>query len=117
MTVFLKDILMKTHSEFQILGRVGKIKHVGPTLRVTIAADYGKRGEDGTFEAKPFWNEVTIFNDKTAKWVGDNINAGDLVFSRGTIRQTSYESNGSTVYGVTLASDEFSLLAEKHVTG
>lgn len=38
---------------------------------------------------------------------------GDLVHVRGTIRQTSYEKDGQTVYGVTLAADDFDLLGSK----
>ena len=104
---------MKTFAEYQIIGRVGNIKEVGNTLRVSIAAEYGKRNNNGDFESNPFWNEVTIFNDNTAKWVRENVQPGDLVHTRGTIRQTSYEKDGTTVYGMTLASNQFDLLARK----
>ena len=104
---------MKTFAEFQIIGRVGKITEAGSTLKISVAADYGKRAEDGSWDSKPFWNTVTIFNEKTVNWIKDNIEVGNLVHTRGTIRETSYEKDGATVYGVTLAGDEFSRLAVK----
>lgn len=52
---------MRTFSKFQIMGRVGRVKEVGPTLRVTIAAEYGRKDETGEFRANTHWNEVTLF--------------------------------------------------------
>lgn len=75
---------MRTFAEFQIIGRIGKIREVGSTLRVTIAADYGKKDRSGQYQSNPFWNEVTIFNENVAKWVRENSNPGDIV-KRGAI--------------------------------
>ncbi len=104
---------MQTFAEFQIIGRIGKINKAGATLKISIAADYGKRSENGSWDSKPFWNTVTIFNEKAVHWIKDNVQVGDLVHTRGTIRETSYEKDGATLYGVTLAGDEFSRLAKK----
>lgn len=104
---------MRTFAEFQIIGHVGKLKKVGPTLRVDVAAEYGGKDEAGEFKSKPYWNEVTLFNERVVAWVTENVKAGDLVHVRGTIRQTSYEKDGQTKYGVTLAADAFDLLAQK----
>lgn len=99
---------MRTFAEFQIMGRVGKIKTVGSTLRVSIAAEYGRKDDRGDFQANAYWNEVTIFNENVIKWVKDNTLPGDLVHARGTLRQTSWEnSSGGTEYGMTLAADDF----------
>lgn len=104
---------MRTFSEFQIIGRVGKIKAVGTTLRVSLAAEYGRKDNDGYFQSNPYWNEVTIFNENVIKWARDNVAPGDLVHARGTIRQTEYEKDGQTVYGITLAASDFDRLAKK----
>ncbi|MGY6697718.1 MAG: single-stranded DNA-binding protein [Roseinatronobacter sp.] len=104
---------MQTFAEFQIIGRIGKITQAGSTLKISVAADYGKRAEDGSWDSKPFWNTVTVFNDKTVSWIKANVDVGDLVHTRGTIRETSYDKDGTTQYGVTLAGDQFSLLAKK----
>ncbi len=104
---------MKTFAEFQIIGHVGKITEAGPTLKISVAADYGKRAEDGSWNSKPHWNTVTIFNENAVKWIKDNIEVGDLVHTRGKMRETSYEKADETVYGVTFAGDEFSRLAMK----
>ena len=80
---------MRTFAEFQTMGRVGKVKEVGTTLRVSIAAEYGRKDNDGEFQTNPYWNEVTIFNENVIKWAKDNVAPGDLVHARGTIRQTA----------------------------
>lgn len=99
---------MRTFAEFQIIGRVGKIKEVGTTLRVSIAAEYGRRDDNGDSKSSPYWNEVTLFNENVIKWAKDNVRPGDVVHARGTIRQSQWErSDGSTEYGVTLAADNF----------
>lgn len=104
---------MKTFAEFQTMGRVGKVIPAGSTLRISIAADYGRRNDKGEWEARPFWNTVTLFNENVVSWARENIVPGDLVFARGTIRETSYERDGEPVYGVTLAAEQFDLLAKK----
>ena len=108
---------MRTFSEFQIIGHVGKVRSVGPTLRVDIAADYGRKDDAGQFQSNPYWNEVTLFNDRVIAWAKDAVKTGDLVHVRGTLRQTRYEKDGQTVYGVTLAAEDFDLLAPKVQAG
>ncbi|PKQ10900.1 MAG: hypothetical protein CVT70_17205 [Alphaproteobacteria bacterium HGW-Alphaproteobacteria-1] len=103
-----RRLTMKTFAKFEIVGRVGKIKEVGTTLRVSIAAEYGKRDNNGDFQSRPFWNEVTIFNENVIKWAKENVATGDLVRAEGTLRQSDWEGkDGETVYGMTLASDAF----------
>ncbi len=99
---------MRTFAEFQIIGRVGKTKEVGKTLRVTLAAEYGRNDDKGEFQSKPYWNEVTLFNDNVIKWAKENVKPGDIVHARGTLRQAQWENKeGGTEYGVTLAADDF----------
>ena len=99
---------MRTFAEFQIIGRVGNIKDVGNTLRVSIAADYGRKDDRGEYQSKPYWNEVTLFNENVIKWAKDNVQKGDTVHARGTMRQTQWENNsGGTEYGTTLAAEAF----------
>ena len=105
---------MRTFAEFQIIGHVGKVKRVGPTLRVDVAADYGRKDEaSGEYKSNPYWNEVTLFGDRLVAWGEVTVKKGDLVHVRGTVRQTSYENDGQTVYGVTLAANDFDLLGSK----
>ena len=99
---------MRTFAEFQILGRVGKVKEVGKTVRITIAAEYGRKDDRGDFQGNPYWNEVTIFNPNVMKWALENVAPGDLVNARGTIRQSQWENqDGGTEYGVTMAAEDF----------
>ena len=104
---------MRTFAEFQIIGHVGKVKQVGPTLRVDLAADYGGKDETGEYRPNPHWNEVTLFGERLVGWAKDHVKKGDLVHVRGTVRQTSYEKDGRTIYGVTLAASDFDLLTSK----
>ena len=104
---------MRNIAEFQIIGRVGQIKPVGTTLRVTIAANYGRKDQNGEWQDVAYWNEITIFADGLKRYVEKNVEQGDLVHARGRLRQTSYEKDGQTVYGVTLACNEFGRLATK----
>ncbi|WP_108816890.1 single-stranded DNA-binding protein [Loktanella sp. Alg231-35] len=99
---------MRTFAEFQIIGRVGKTKVVGNTLRISIAAEYGRKDDKGEFQSKPYWNEVTLFNENVIKWAKENVQTGDIVHARGTLRQTQWENNsGGTEYGMTLAAEDF----------
>lgn len=104
---------MRGFAEYTIVGRVGKITEAGPTLKISIAAEYGRKDEGGEFRQNTFWNTVTVFREGTIKWLKDNVRPGDIVCAKGTIRETSYDKNGETVYGVTLAAENFDLLAPK----
>lgn len=99
---------MKTFAQFEIIGRVGRLKEVGSTLRVAIAADYGRKDEGGTFRPNPYWNEVTIFGERIAARVREHTETGDIVRAFGTVRQTQWETEtGGAAYGVTLAAEQF----------
>ncbi|MBL4543722.1 MAG: single-stranded DNA-binding protein [Rhodobacteraceae bacterium] len=104
---------MRSFAEYQILGRVGKRADAGTALKISIAAEYGRRDDRGDFQTNPFWNTVTLFREQTIAWVRANIQPGDLVLARGTLRETSWDKDGETRYGVTLAAEDFALLAKK----
>ena len=99
-------------AEFQIIGRVGQLKKVGSTLRVTIAASYPYKDDRGDWQERTRWNEITIFYDARKEYVQRNIKAGDLVRAIGVVEQTSWEKDGETVYGVTLACEQIGRLAK-----
>ena len=108
---------MTTLAEFQITGRVGNITPAGSTLKGSIAADYDRRNDKGEWEGRPYWNTVTLFNESIVRWASrDNLGQGDLVHVRGTLRETSYDRDGETRYGVTLAADQFDRLVAKERT-
>lgn len=104
---------MKTHAEFQIIGVVGKVIEAGTTLKVSVAADYGKKNDRGDYEQNSYWNTVTIFNERTIGWVKENVKPGDMVHTRGILRESSYEKAGETIYGTTLAANQFDLIRKK----
>ena len=43
-------------TEFQILGRIGKVREVGQTTRVSICANYAFKDRNGETKDKPYWN-------------------------------------------------------------
>ena len=104
---------MKTFAEYQIIGRIGRVIPAGSALKVSVAADYGRRNDKGAWEEKPFWNTVTVFNENMIRWARDNLGTGDLIHVRGTIREVSYDKDGETRYGVSLSADQLDLLAKK----
>ncbi|MGJ0397391.1 MAG: hypothetical protein ACR65U_14310 [Methylocystis sp.] len=62
---------MKTFVEFQILGRIGKVREVGQTTRISICANYAFKDLNGETKDRPYWNEITIWSDSARKYVGD----------------------------------------------
>ena len=103
---------MRNIAEFQIIGRVGKVKTVGSTTRVSVCANYPVKDKQGEWQDNPHWNEVTIFHDSTQGYVNKHIDKGDLVFARGRIRQNSYDKDGETRYTVDLVCTDISRLAK-----
>jgi len=102
---------MKTFSEFQILGRIGKVREIGQTTRVSICANYAFKDRNGETKDKPYWNEITIWSESARKYIRDYAKPGDLAVARGTLKQGSFEKEGEKVYTVDLNCDDFSILA------
>ena len=102
---------MNMIAQFQLIGRIGEVREVGTTLRVSVASAYSWRNEAGEWENRTRWNEVTIFNDATKAYVRRNLGKGDLIYVSGTLAQAKWQKDGQTVYGVTLTTDQIDLLA------
>ena len=103
---------MNTIAEFTIIGRVGEIKQVGTTVRVSIASSYSRKDNRGEWVERTRWNEVTVFGESTRGYVKRNIVKGDLVFTSGSMGQTKWEKDGETFYGVTLAGERLERLCK-----
>ena len=103
---------MRNIAEFQIIGRVGKVKEVGSTLRVSIRANYPVKDKQGEWQDNPHWNEVVIFQENTQGYVTKHIEQGDLVFARGRVRQSRYTKDGEERFTVDLICSDFSRLAK-----
>jgi len=103
---------MNTIAEFTIIGRVGEIKQVGSTLRVSVASSFSRRDNSGEWVERTRWNEVTVFGEGTRGYVKRNIVKGDLIFASGSMGQTKWEKDGETFYGVTLACERIERLCK-----
>jgi single-stranded DNA-binding protein len=102
---------MRNIAEFALIGRIGSIKQVGSTMRVTIASNYSRKNKTGEWVDDAHWNEITIFDDGTKTYIDKYLDKGDLVHARGRIRQASYEKDGEQVYTVNLVCTQFACLA------
>jgi single-stranded DNA-binding protein len=102
---------MRNIAEFALIGRIGSIKQVGSTMRVTIASNYSRKNKTGEWVDDAHWNEITIFDDGTKTYIDKYLDKGDLVHARGRIRQASYEKDGEQVYTVNLICTQFACLA------
>ena len=90
---------MQNIAEFRIIGRIGKVDVKDKVAFLDIASNYGRKvGDD--WEDDTHWNRVTLFGkniDRAAE-----LAVGDKVRVKGRVRQSRYERNGETVYGVDL---------------
>jgi single-stranded DNA-binding protein len=103
---------MNTIAEFTIIGRVGDVRHVGSTLRVSVASSFSRRDNSGEWVERTRWNDVTVFGEATRGYVKRNIVKGDLIFTSGSMSQTKWEKDGETFYGVTLACERIERLCK-----
>jgi len=102
---------LKNFSEFQIVGRVGTIKNFDNMTRVTIAANYRHQDDKGNWNDDPHWNEVIIFNKRTRDYILKHAKQGDLVFTRGRLRQDSFaDANGEKRLATNLIATDFTIL-------
>ena len=79
---------MRNIAEFTLIGRVGTIKQVGKTVRVSICANYPFKDDKGQWKDDAHWNEVTIFTKAIQSYVNEHVSKGDLVHVRGRLRHT-----------------------------
>lgn len=103
---------MRNIAEFTLIGRVGTIKQVGKTVRVTVCANYPFKDKGGEWKDDQHWNEVTIFTKSIQDYVNEHVSKGDLVHVRGRVRQNSYERDGQRIHTVDLIGLEFGRLAQ-----
>ena len=64
---------MTQFAEFQILGRVGKIKEFNGSTNVSLCANYPFKDRNGEKQTDALWNDVTIFGEKTRGFISESI--------------------------------------------
>ena len=106
-----KEHPMRGTAEFMIVGRIGKLTKLGKTLKINIASDYPYKDDKGEWVDNTHWNTVTVFNAATLTWAEKNLVAGDLVQTKGRLKNGSYEKDGDTVYTTDLIATDLSKLA------
>jgi len=102
---------MKNFAEFQIVGRIGKIKVFDNATRVTIAANYRRQDEQENWGDDVHWNEVVVFSKKTRDYIAEYVKQGNLAFVRGRLRQDSFtDANDEQRFVTNLIATDFALL-------
>jgi single-strand DNA-binding protein len=104
---------MKNIAEFTIIGRIGKVEVLNTATRLSIASNYRRRGEDGSYADDTHWNTVVVFAESTRRYIGEHVARGDLVMARGRLRQSSWDKDGETRSRVDLICLDFARLAPR----
>lgn len=94
-------------AEFRIIGQVGGVDAKDKVTYINVASNYNRQVE-GEWQEDTHWNRVTCFG-RCAEYAA-NAGKGDMVHITGRVRQTSYEREGTTIYGTDLVADSFSVL-------
>ncbi|WP_340267630.1 single-stranded DNA-binding protein [Sphingobium mellinum] len=100
---------MQNIAEFRIIGRIGSTEIKEKVATLDVAANYGRK-VGNEWEDDTHWNRVTCFGkniERAAKMA-----KGDLVHITGRIRQSRYDREGQTVYGVDLIVDRLAVIAK-----
>lgn len=97
-------------SEFRIIGQVGGVDPRDNVTFVNLAANYNRKDGD-EWITDTHWNRVTCFGRSAEQ--AAKAGKGDMVHVTGRVRQSQYEKDGETVYGVDLIADSFSVLARQ----
>ncbi len=101
---------MKNIAEFRLIGNVGSIDTRDNVTFLSVAANYGRK-VDGEWQDDTHWNRITVF--KKLKEKADELSKGDLVHVQGRVRQTSFDDNGQTRYGVDMIVDKMAKLSSQ----
>lgn len=105
---------MRNLAKFEIIGRIGKIDTHGNVTHLKVAANYPRKDETtGEWSDETYWNRVTVFGERTRKYIADKAQVGDLIRVEGRMRDSSYEKGGETIYTVDRIVDQFGILASK----
>lgn len=91
---------MRTTNLFIVKGYVGQPpKTFGKTTKVSIATNRTYTDAKGKDREETDWVTVTILNERTAKWVAENVQKGDPVYAECRVAEGSYKNGaGETVY-------------------
>lgn len=106
---------MKNIAEFIIIGRIGKVEVLNTATRLSIASNYRRRSENGSYADDTHWNTVVVFAESTRCYIGEHVARDDLVMARGRLRQSSWDKDGDTRYGVDLICLDFARLAPRQL--
>ena len=100
---------MQNIAEFRIIGRVGSVDTTDKVTHVSVAANYNRKDGD-EWKTDTHWNRVTFFRQLAER--AADLGKGDLVHVTGRVRQTRYEQNGETVYGVDLIAERMGVIVK-----
>ena len=98
---------MRSINRFTIHGNVGSITPFEKSTKVNIATNRAWTAENGDRKEMTDWVQVSVLDEKQAKWIAENVKVGDVAVVEGRISNGSYERNGETVYTTDLIVSTF----------
>ena len=103
-------------NRFELIGRVADVKKFGEVTKVRIAANLPGRDANGERTKRAYFNNVTVFQPATRRYIDSYVGVGDLVGCAGRVQEGSYEKDGEKTYTVDLVTTQFGLIAKKNGT-
>ena len=103
---------MFTVNRFTVLGNVGSVTVLNGATKVSIATDRSFKDNSGKRQQRTDWVLVTIFNEKMAAWIAENVSKGHKVYVEGRISSGSYGEGDNRKFSTDLIVDKFNSLED-----
>jgi single-strand DNA-binding protein len=105
---------MRTTNHLFLRGYVGQApRSFGKTCKVSVATNRNWKDKEGQRREETDWVTVTILNEKTAKFVAENVKKGDPIYAECRIAEGRYDKDGETVYTTDVIANVFDLLTQR----
>ena len=100
---------MRTVNNFTVLGNVGSVKTFGKIAKVSIGTNRVWTDNGGDRQQRTDWVEITILDEKQAKWVSDNVETGQPTYAEGRIALNSFGEGDNRRYQTDLIATVFNV--------
>lgn len=106
---------MRSTNKLYLRGYVGnEPKLFDKICKVSVGTNRSWTDKKGKAHDETDWVQVTILNEKVAKWVAENLKKGDPVFCEARVRQNAYRNkDDEMVYSTDVIATLFDSLKQK----
>ena len=102
---------MRTTNHLFLRGYVGQApKAFGKTCKVSVATNRSWIDKKGERREETDWVTVTILNERTARFVAENVKKGDPVYAECRVTEGSYKKGDETIYTTDIVANIFDTL-------